>query len=437
MHGFRFSTRPGPLATLSETFPFRTNTVSSFADRIIRWQRQHGRHDLPWQWTNDPYRIWLSEIMLQQTQVATVIPYYERFVERFPDVRALASAPIESVMACWAGLGYYSRARNLHRCAQQIADTHRGEFPREVQQLAQLPGVGRSTAAAIAALAFGERAAILDGNVRRVLARHCSIEGFPGRPQIERQFWQRAESLLPASEIEAYTQGLMDLGATVCTRSRPNCAACPVNETCVARSDRTIDKLPTPRPVRERPVRAQTVLAMQDATGAVLLELRPPSGIWGGLLSLPEFESEASDDAVVAEVQRSFRPNHRDYRGAWSNTARVHALHISDAAAPRTGNRDYGRRELITACSFKRQSANGAATRAGSPITAACIEPRIGVVLLQNRVLLQIRVNDFKASRGVSELHQLLLCFQRDRQHFTKTVRHPGGRIHLKRLLKR
>ena len=280
--------------------------MPSFAERIITWQKQHGRHDLPWQRTNDPYRIWLSEIMLQQTQVAAVIPYYERFVGRFPNVRVLASAPIESVMACWAGLGYYSRARNLHRCAQQIADAHGGKFPREVEQLTQLPGIGRSTAGAIAALAFGERSAILDGNVRRVLARHCSIQGYPGRPQIELQFWQCAESLLPSNEIEAYTQGLMDLGATVCTRGRPNCAACPVSETCIARIDRTIDKLPTPRPVRERLVRAQTVLAVRDATGAVLLELRPPSGIWGGLLSLPEFESEASDDTVVAEVRGRF-----------------------------------------------------------------------------------------------------------------------------------
>ena len=278
----------------------------SFADRIIAWQKQHGRHDLPWQRTRDAYGIWLSEIMLQQTQVATVIPYYERFVARFPDVRALASAPIESVMASWAGLGYYSRARNLYRCAQQIVETHGGEFPRSVEQLAQLPGIGRSTAAAIAALAFGERAAILDGNVRRVLARHCGIEGYPGRPLIEREFWHRAESLLPIDEIEAYTQGLMDLGATVCTRSRPNCAACPVNETCVARQKQAIDKLPTPRPVRERPVRAATVLVMRDASGAVLLEPRPPAGIWGGLLSLPEFGSEATDDEVVAGVRARF-----------------------------------------------------------------------------------------------------------------------------------
>ncbi len=180
----------------------------NFADRIIAWQKQHGRHDLPWQRTNDAYRIWLSEIMLQQTQVATVIPYYERFVARFPDVTALAAAPIESVMQCWAGLGYYSRARNLHRCAQLIVSDHGGTVPAPAStRLAQLPGIGRSTAAAIAALAFGERAAILDGNVRRVLARHCGIEGFPGHPKIERQFWQRAESLLPVNEIEAVHAG--------------------------------------------------------------------------------------------------------------------------------------------------------------------------------------------------------------------------------------
>ena len=244
--------------------------------------------------------------MLQQTQVATVIPYYQRFIARFPDVHALASAPIEFVMASWAGLGYYSRARNLHRCAQRIVEAEGGEFPRSVKRLEQLPGIGRSTAAAIAALAFGVRAAILDGNVRRVLARQFGIEGYPGTSSIESVFWRRAESLLPIDAIEAYTQGLMDLGATVCTRSRPNCAACPVSETCVARTAQTIDKLPTPRPVRDRPIRAATVLVMQDSSGAVLLEQRPPAGIWGGLLSLPEFDSEAIDDEVVASVRTRF-----------------------------------------------------------------------------------------------------------------------------------
>jgi A/G-specific adenine glycosylase len=274
--------------------------VADFADRIIAWQKVHGRHDLPWQRTRDPYCIWLSEIMLQQTQVATVIPYYERFVRRFADVRALASAPIESVMACWAGLGYYSRARNLHRCAQQIADSHGGEFPRSVERLAQLPGIGRSTAAAIAALAFGERAAILDGNVKRVLARHFGIEGYPGSPKVEREFWQRAERLLPRNEIEAYTQGLMDLGATLCKRARPVCAACPVHDTCIARREQAIDELPTSRPSKPRPVKSAVVLTIQEASGAILLEPRPPAGIWGGLLSLPEFDADAADDVLVA-----------------------------------------------------------------------------------------------------------------------------------------
>ena len=270
-----------------------------FADRIIAWQKLHGRHDLPWQRTRDPYRIWLSEIMLQQTQVATVIPYYERFVARFADVRALASAPVEAVMACWAGLGYYSRARNLHRCAQQIVDHHAGELPRRVEQLAELPGIGRSTAAAIAALAFGERAAILDGNVKRVLARHFGIEGYPGTPAVARSLWRHADNLLPARDIEAYIQGLMDLGATVCVRRRPVCAACPVGGTCVARLEQRVGTLPTARPVKERRTKSATVLLMRDASGALMLEPRPPSGIWGGLWSLPEFDAAASDEAII------------------------------------------------------------------------------------------------------------------------------------------
>jgi A/G-specific adenine glycosylase len=213
---------------------------------------------------------------------------------------------IESVMESWAGLGYYSRARNLHRSAQLIASEYDGKFPSEIDRLAQLPGIGRSTAAAIAALAFGERAAILDGNVKRVLARHCGIHGYAGLPKIEREFWKCAESLLPSNEIEAYTQGLMDLGATVCVRMHPKCGVCPVSGTCIALSEQSVEKLPTPRPSKDRPVRVQTLLAMQDASGAVLLEMRPPSGIWGGLLSLPEFEPEGSDESLVAAVSARF-----------------------------------------------------------------------------------------------------------------------------------
>ncbi len=276
--------------------------LNGFADRVIAWQKVHGRHDLPWQQSRDAYRIWLSEIMLQQTQVATVIPYYGRFVERFSDVRALAAAPLETVMSSWAGLGYYSRARNLHRCAQQIVAEHGAEFPRSAELLAQLPGIGRSTAAAVAALAFGERAAILDGNVKRVLTRLFGVDGYPGNPSVERVLWQHAEDLLPADDIESYTQGLMDLGATVCTRGRPQCAACPVSDSCRALRERTMDVLPTPRPAKQPRVRSAILLVIHDANGAVLLELRPPSGIWGGLLSLPEFEADTGVDGIVAAM---------------------------------------------------------------------------------------------------------------------------------------
>lgn len=280
--------------------------MSHFSDQVIAWQKTYGRHDLPWQRTRDAYRIWLSEIMLQQTQVATVIPYYERFIARFPDVGALAAAPLESVMVQWAGLGYYSRARNLHQCAQQIVTDHAGEFPASAEALARLPGVGRSTAGAIAALAFGERAAILEGNVKRVLARHFGVYGYPGSPSVERELWQRAHALLPSQQVGVYTQGLMDLGATVCTPRRPSCAACPVHDSCIARQEQTTDVLPTPRPVKQRPTRAATVVVLKDQHGAVLLEQRPPAGIWGGLLSLLEFESNATDSEIAAAIDARY-----------------------------------------------------------------------------------------------------------------------------------
>jgi A/G-specific adenine glycosylase len=277
----------------------------SFAGRVIEWQHRHGRHDLPWQRTRDPYRIWLAEVMLQQTQVAAVIPYYARFLQRFPDVHALAAAPLDAVLAAWSGLGYYARARSLHRCAQFVAGQG-GAFPRSVQELAKLPGIGRSTAAAVAALAFGARAAILDGNVKRVLARHFGVEGFPGAPAIERSLWTLAESLLPADGVETYTQGLMDLGATVCRRGRPGCDTCPVSSTCVARGTGRTGSLPAPRPARKRPERRGLLLLIRDAAGGVLVEARPPRGIWGGMLGLPEFDAGASDDAIVAEVQSRY-----------------------------------------------------------------------------------------------------------------------------------
>jgi A/G-specific adenine glycosylase len=266
-------------------------TPHSFNDRLIAWQKVAGRHDLPWQKTRDPYRIWLSEIMLQQTQVTTVIPYYQRFLASFPDVLSLAAAPIEAVIAHWAGLGYYARARNLHRCARQIATEFSGEFPATAAQLAELPGIGRSTAAAIAAFAFGQRAAILDGNVKRVLCRRFGIEGFPGQASLHKELWELAESLLPEGDIEAYTQGLMDLGATLCSRSRPRCADCPLAADCIARRDGRQAELPATRPRAAVPERSASFILISDGR-RLLLERRPPSGLWGGLLVPPEGDIE-------------------------------------------------------------------------------------------------------------------------------------------------
>ncbi len=264
-----------------------------FAGRIVAWQRVHGRHDLPWQRVRDAYRIWLSEIMLQQTQVTAVIPYYERFLARFPDVATLAAAPLDDVLSLWSGLGYYARARNLHAAARAVMTEHAGEFPRAADALATLPGVGRSTAAAIAVFSFGVRAAILDGNVKRVLARWRGIDGWPGSPAVERSMWALADSLLPVEHVEAYTQGLMDLGSSVCARSRPQCGACPVRTDCVAHRDGTTARLPASRPAKARPERAVAMLLMRH-DGRVFLEQRPPSGIWGGLWSLPEMAQDAT-----------------------------------------------------------------------------------------------------------------------------------------------
>ena len=270
--------------------------MKSFATRIICWQQQHGRHTLPWQATRDPYRIWLSEIMLQQTQVATVIPYFERFVARFPALPALAAAHEDAVLALWSGLGYYSRARNLHAAARTIVADHDGKFPTGIDAIAQLPGVGRSTAAAVAALAFGQRCAILDGNVKRVLARHGGIGGWPGDKKVETALWQLAESHLPRSAIEAYTQGMMDLGAIVCTRRQPACSTCAVSADCVARMQHRTAELPTPRPKKILPERQVVMLLMFDR-GELMLEKRPARGIWGGLWSLPELAPDADPAA--------------------------------------------------------------------------------------------------------------------------------------------
>ena len=266
-----------------------------FATTVTQWQKQAGRHHLPWQGTRDPYRIWLSEIMLQQTQVAAVIGYYQRFLDRFPDVPSLAQATQEQVMPYWAGLGYYARARNLHRCAQELMEQWQGHFPPTAQQIAELPGIGRSTAAAIAAFAYDERSPIMDGNVRRVFCRYFGIDGPTGKASTEAQLWDTAERLVevaPASlDMAAYTQGLMDLGATVCRRGVPDCAVCPLNAGCAARQTGRQTALPVPRQKKAVPERhcAMLILVQDDH---VLLELRPSPGIWGGLWSLPQFDDE-------------------------------------------------------------------------------------------------------------------------------------------------
>ena len=261
--------------------------ASGFAACVVRWQQRHGRHDLPWQRSRDPYRIWVSEIMLQQTQVATVIPYYRRFLRQFPTVARLARAPLDAVLAAWSGLGYYSRARNLHRAAQMIRDRHGGRFPSAFDAIVQLPGIGRSTAAAICVFAYGTPGAILDGNVKRVLARCFGIPGYPGTQAVEARLWRLAERLLPERRVEAYTQGLMDLGSGVCTRRRPACPACPLRTWCVALREGRVERLPAPRPKAALPQR-HTVMAVLERGGEVLLEKRPPSGIWGGMWSFPE-----------------------------------------------------------------------------------------------------------------------------------------------------
>ena len=270
-----------------------------FAERLIAWQKRHGRRGLPWQATRDPYRVWLSEVMLQQTQVSAVVPYYERFLRRFPTVEALAAASEDEVLQLWSGLGYYARGRNLHAAAKTIVS--KGFFPEKAEDIEALPGIGKSTAAAIAAFAFGERAAILDGNVKRVLARYFGIAGWPGDKAVESGLWERANRLLPKADIETYTQALMDLGATVCARNAPRCDACPVRSNCRARRAGQTAEIPAPRPRKPLPQKAVTWLLLVDR-GEILLEKRPAPGIWGGLWSFPEAPARGVD----AYCRRSF-----------------------------------------------------------------------------------------------------------------------------------
>jgi A/G-specific adenine glycosylase len=275
--------------------------MGSFAERLLNWHHLHGRHDLPWQKDKSLYRIWVSEIMLQQTQVATVIPYYQRFIQRFSDITTLAQATQDEVLLHWAGLGYYSRARNLHKASNIIIEQHRGAFPTEYDAVLALPGIGPSTAGAILAQALGQHQTILDGNVKRVLTRYDAIAGWPGLKQIEKKLWKLAQNYTPEKNVAAYTQAIMDLGATVCRRSSPNCANCPLSSDCKALQQSAIAKYPTKKPRKTMPVREKRFLIIRNEQGETLMEKRPPMGIWGGLWSLPELAMAESVGAAVVQ----------------------------------------------------------------------------------------------------------------------------------------
>ena len=295
-----------------------------FATRLLEWFDRNGRHDLPWQHPRTPYRVWVSEIMLQQTQVRVVVPYFERFIAALPDLTALAMAPMDDVLALWSGLGYYARARNLHAAAARCLDRHGDELPRDIEALTSLPGIGRSTAGAILAQAWGDRHPILDGNVKRGLARYHGVEGWPGLPAVERTLWDLAGRHLPESRLADYTQAQMDFGATLCTRASPTCAICPLQTDCVALREGRAADLPTPRPGKALPQRTAVVLLAHDEDRRVLMQRRPPQGVWASLWSLPEapdslaarawFDHHLAGDYLAAEPLPSITHGFSHYR---------------------------------------------------------------------------------------------------------------------------
>jgi A/G-specific adenine glycosylase len=321
---------------------------ASYATRLLAWFDIHGRHDLPWQHPRTPYRVWLSEIMLQQTQVRVVIPYFERFVAALPDVHALAAAPRDDVLALWSGLGYYARARNLQAAAQACVERHGGELPRDFDALLALPGIGRSTAAAILSQAWGDRFAILDGNVKRVFARHHGVAGWPGLPKVEKTLWAIADTLLPEARMADYTQAQMDFGATLCTRHAPACLLCPVNDDCVAFAQGRVEELPTPKPTKTLPEREATVLLLEDRDGRVLLHRRPATGVWAALWSLPQGEdADAALAWLDAHAPHMIDTGDRDtphrlqtvHHGFTHYRLQLHPLHWA-GLAPRRAVRD-------------------------------------------------------------------------------------------------
>ncbi len=282
------------------------HSPSQFATTVLQWFDRYGRHNLPWQTNPTPYRVWLSEIMLQQTQVTTVIPYFQKFIKSFPSLKALANADQDDVLAHWSGLGYYARARNLHACAKAIVSKHQGRFPKTVAELAALPGIGRSTAGAILSLAMKLPAPILDGNVKRVLTRYFAIAGWPGKSDIQQQLWEVSTQYTPTTRTNDFNQAMMDLGATVCTRSKPACTQCPLQTHCQAHLTDTIALYPTRKPKPNRPEKQTTMLILQNQTNQVLLQKRPPTGIWGGLWSFPELNHNSSKKQIIAWCQTQF-----------------------------------------------------------------------------------------------------------------------------------
>ncbi len=282
-----------------------SRTTDDFAQRVLAWYDEHGRKSLPWQHKINAYRVWVSEIMLQQTQVDTVIPYFTRFMARFPNVKQLAEADIDEVLHLWTGLGYYARARNLHACAQRVAFEHGGRFPRTRDALNALPGIGRSTAAAICSIAFEQPESILDGNVKRVLARYHAIDGWPGTKTVEQALWTVAEAHQPQSRCRDYTQAMMDLGATLCTRSKPACPLCPLQSDCRAQSEGQPTLYPGKKPRKDKPTKHCQMLLIYSPNGEIALHQRPPSGIWGGLWSLPEL---ALDDDPEHYADQHYGP---------------------------------------------------------------------------------------------------------------------------------
>ncbi|MBT5030800.1 MAG: A/G-specific adenine glycosylase [Proteobacteria bacterium] len=305
------------------------NKLQNFAKRLLIWFATDGRKGLPWQRNSDPYPIWVSEIMLQQTQVVTVIPYFERFLTQFPSISALAQAPIDDVLHIWTGLGYYARARNLHKAARFIEHEHGGQFPQKVEQAVALPGIGLSTAGAILSFAFGQTHRILDGNVKRVLCRHQAIDGWPGKTKVHKDLWVLAGKLTPNGQVAQYNQAIMDLGATVCRRSKPDCQACPVRDDCIAYAEKTVALYPTPKPKTSKPVQQTYMLISVNKHREVLLERRPPTGIWGGLWCFPE--TDVVEHLTIAqrlpEFRHTFSHYHLDIAPVIINAANKNTTH--------------------------------------------------------------------------------------------------------------